>query len=257
MKLSGVEPKYTAPSVVKAFEILTFLSKTRNRNSTLTEITNGIDLNRSTCYRILQTLVNEKVLRYDEESKRFSLGTYLIVLGNRASESIDYMVIAKEYLTKISELTNSTCGLVQRIGDEWVYIEKEVSKSPYSLSINVGQRFPLNAGATAKLILSYLSAEERMEILDRIGLKKYTENTVLNTEEFLNELPTIKEQGYAISHNEHVEGVGGLSFPIENKLGQLEFVLTVIMITSDKKESDYKKMATEVKKLTDELSSLI
>ncbi|MCH6264735.1 IclR family transcriptional regulator [Neobacillus citreus] len=255
MRTDDVEHKYSAPAVVYAFDILTFLGKPKNKKSTLTEISNGTGLNRSTCYRILQTLVTLKILLYNEETKKFSLGPYLIVLGNRASELIDYMAIAKDYMEKISELTESTCGLIQRIGDEWVYIEKTNPKSPFSLSINVGQRFPLNAGASGKLFLSYMPENERNEILDRIGLKKYTDNTTSEREKYIGELSTIRNQGYAVSINEHFEGITGLSFPIENKLGELEFVITVFIISNFKKVENFDQLAHEINKIIKDLSS--
>lgn len=249
--------KYTSPSVVTTFEILNFLSKSKHKNSTLTEISKGIGINHSTCYRILQTLVNLNVLRYEENSKRFSLGPYLIVLGNRAAQSLDYMRVAKEYLKRISDLSKVTTAIAQRVGDYWVYIDREISDSPYSVYINVGQRFPLNAGATSKVILAYMLEEEREEIMDRIGLKPYTKHTIIDKSVFLKELSIIKERGYAISHNEHVDGISGISFPIENKSGELEFVITLVMITNNKSEENLMELAEKVKSLTDELTLLI
>lgn len=251
------EKKSLAPSVDTAIDILTFLGKYKNRNSTLTEISVGIGTNRSTCYRILQTLVDRKIINYKNETKRFSLGTYLMVLGSRASEHIDYMAIAREYLVKIAELTQSSCGIVQRIGDEWVYIDKVIPSTPYSITIKTGQRFPLNAGSTAKLIMSYLSDEERKEVLTRIGLKKYTKNTKTEMNDFLEALPRIKEQGFAISIEEHVEGIVGMAFPVTNRIGELEFVITIVLLNSGKKEEDLTKIAHRVKALTDELTTLI
>ncbi|MBS4210975.1 IclR family transcriptional regulator [Neobacillus rhizophilus] len=255
MKAEEVDQKYSAPAVVQAFEILTFLGKPKNKKSTLTEISNGTGLNRSTCYRILQTLVTLKILLYNEETKKFSLGPYLIVLGNRASDLIDYMTIANDYMVKISRLSESTCSLIQRIGDEWVYIEKTIPNSPLSISINVGQRFSLNAGASGKLFLAYMPEEERNGILDRIGLKKYTQYTTIERDKYISELAGIRNQGYAVSVNEHIEGITGLSFPIENKLGELEFVITVFIISHLKKEENFTQLINEIKQITKELSS--
>lgn len=258
MKNNEVEKKvYSAPAVSKAIEIITFLSKYKNKESTLTEISKGVSVNSSTCYRILQTLVSEKVLRYKDETKKFSLGSYLMVLGNRASEFIDYMEVTREYMGKIEKLTKSTCGLCQRVGDQWLYVETKIPDSPYSISIKVGQRFDLNAGATAKLLMAYLSPKEREEILDRIGLIKYTNTTKFDREEFLNEMPVIREQGFSVSIGEHYEGISGISFPIFNKLGDIEFAITVIMLKNGRNKEDLKNVAIQVKELIDELTSLI
>ncbi|MFC7364179.1 MULTISPECIES: IclR family transcriptional regulator [Bhargavaea] len=248
---------YLSPAVKSATEIITFLSKYKNKKSTLTEISKGVGINSSTCYRILKTLVDQKVLNYKEETKQFSLGSYLIVLGKRASEFIDYLEIAREYLAEVSKLTNSTTGIVQRIGDEWLYIDKAIPDSPYSIAIKEGQRFKMNAGATAKLFMAYLSSEEREEILDRIGIERYTNSTKFNREEFLSEMPAIKEQGFSISIEEHIEGISGISLPVFSKSGEIEFAITVVMLSNGKTSEELKAIANELKSVTDELSKLI
>lgn len=251
-----MEKKYLAPSVSSAVNIVNLLSKYRYSEATLTEISNEVNVNNSTCYRILHTLVEKKILIHNKETKKFSLGPYLMILGKRANELIGYVDIAKTYLSKIGELTNATCGIVQRVENRWTYMEKYIPDSPYSISIKVGQSFDLTAGATGKLLMAYLSTEEQEEKIKNIGIKKYTSKTEISKEGYLNNLEKVYEQGFSISNEEHYEGILGLSFPVFNSLEEVEFGFTVIMLNNKKKER-VNEIAYQIKAITDELSMII
>lgn len=254
---SNKKKQYSAPAVSTAVDIVTFLSKYKHKNSTLTEISKGVDINSSTCYRILQTLVEKKILSHNSETKEFSLGTYLMILGRRATEFIDYMEVANKYLLKIGELTEATCGIVQKIENRWTYVEKYIPESPYTLSIKTGQSFSLNAGATGKMFMAYLSSKERDDVIDTIGLKKYTEKTNYNKDDYLDEIEVIRKQGFSISDEEHYENIFGLAFPVLNSFNEIEFGITVIMFKNEKTKKVLDEMVYQIKQMTEELSLLI
>ena len=79
--------KYSVPALENAFGILKLLSRKRFRESTVTEIANALSLSPATCYRILQSLEGLSIVRYLEDKKRYTLGPYLVVLGERAKET--------------------------------------------------------------------------------------------------------------------------------------------------------------------------
>ncbi|ARI76880.1 IclR family transcriptional regulator [Halobacillus mangrovi] len=249
------EKKYMIPAIVSAGEILNFLSKRKNKNAKLTQISKSLGINQSTCYRILRTLTEMKLLDHDLETKTFRLGPYLIVLGSRASEFLDYMSIAKDYLKTAAKITKSTCAIVQRVDNEWFCLDKEEFNSPITVTIKIGQRFKLNSGATGKLFLAYLEEEERRQIIDEIGLFKHTEQTITEEEELEKELREIKKRGYSMSLGEHIPGVNGLSFPILDQHGEMQFGINVATLEGDLDK--LKEMAEEMKALSLELSNKI
>ncbi|WP_455675241.1 helix-turn-helix domain-containing protein, partial [Pradoshia sp.] len=46
--------KYSVPALENAFSILRLLSRNRFKESTITEISNALNLNPATCYRLLR-----------------------------------------------------------------------------------------------------------------------------------------------------------------------------------------------------------
>ncbi len=249
-----VDEKYIVPSLVSAGDILKFLSRYKTRKSTLTEISKSLGINKSTCYRLLHTLTQMRMAAYDEETKTFSLGPALVILGNRASELIDYIPLAKDYLKEAVRMTNSTCALVQRMDDAWVYLAKEEPTTAIRVTINVGQRFKLTNGATGKLFLANMDYIDRKKTLDRLGLPKNTPKSITDREQFEEELNKIYQQGFSYSLEEHIPGIDGVSAPITDRSGFVQLAITSIMIHSDQSEETVLKTGENLKRLTSELS---
>jgi IclR family transcriptional regulator, KDG regulon repressor len=257
MQVKNSNEKYLVPSLNSAGEILKYLSRARVRKATLSEISSNVNINKSTCYRILQTLVSMNFLTYDEKSKMFSLGPYLIVLGKRAEKFMDYMPTIKECMEEIVQLTNATCALVQRIDDKWFYMEKREPSTSIRVTINVGQRFKLTSGGTGKLFLAYMDREQQEKYINLLGLKKHTENTIVDKTLFMDELSSIREKGYAISIEEHVPGIDGVASPILDENGEVEMGLALIFLHTDHTKESVEEIGLLMKEKVKELSRKI
>lgn len=222
------ESRYFVPVIMGAGKILKFLSRYQNRNSTLSEISQELEISKSTCFRILRTLEEMDYVAYDKDSKRYRLGSYLIVLGSRAQEQIDYLTAGREALREISKLTKFTSAIVQRIStDRLMYIAKEegVSASAH-VSISVGNQFPINRVSFGKCYLAYNKADRERILAE--DLPKITEHTISNKEDYLKELERVRELGYAISGEEYIPGIKAVSAPVFNAQGEVLVVLACI-----------------------------
>jgi IclR family transcriptional regulator, KDG regulon repressor len=251
------ENKYIIPSLVSAGKILRYLSSNKHNRATLGEISKKLGINKSTCYRLLLTLTEIKLLNYESDTKTYSLGPYLVVLGKRAEEFIDYMPLVKEYLKHAAKVTNSTCALVQQIDDEWVYMEKEEPLVPFRISINIGQKFKLTSGATGKLFIAYMDYHKQQEIVNEYGLTAFTNNTITEKSAFEEELMKIRSQGYSLSFEEHYAGIDGISVPIFDRTGKVQMAITSILVHNSNAQKENILLAEKLKHLTKELSEKI
>jgi IclR family transcriptional regulator, KDG regulon repressor len=257
MEQTKEDLKYTVPSLVSAGKILRFLSGYNHHRSTLIEISKKLEINKSSCYRLLNTLTQMKMLSFDQDTKTYSLGSYLVVLGKRAEDFIDYMPTVKEYLKLSVQTTNSTCALVENIDDEWIYLEKEEPSSPVRVTINIGQRFKINSGATGKLFLAYMDYEKQQNYINQLNLLPFTSQTIIEKQAFEKELNTIRNQGYSISLEEHYPGIDGVSVPIFDRKGQVQMAITSIIVHSDQTKVQLHVIAERLKELSKELSEKI
>lgn len=227
--------EYTVPSVALAAQTLKLLSRHKYKSSSLTEIARKLQASPTTCLRVLRTLEREDFVCYDQETRRYSLGHYLIPLGNRAAELNDAVARATAEIRRVAAQTGLTTALVQRWDDRPIYIasaEPPTEDIRFSrLSISIGQATPLTAGAHGRCFLAYDDESEWQRHI-AAGLRPMTSVTVTDPERFVEILREVRRQGYAISDGEFHRGATAIDAPIFGKHGQVELVISSVCISS-------------------------
>lgn len=227
--------EYTVPSVALATQALKLLSRHKYKSSSLKDIAQKLDASPTTCLRVLRTLEREDFVRYDPETRRYSLGPYLIPLGNRAAELNDAFARAGAEIRRVAAQTGLTTALVQRWDDRPVYIasaEPPTDDMRFSrLSISIGQATPLTAGAHGRCFLAYDDEAEWQRHI-AAGLRPMTMTTITDPVRFVEILREVRRHGYAISDGEFHRGATAVDAPIFDKHGQVELVISCVCISS-------------------------
>jgi len=178
----------------------------------VSDIADTLQLPRSTAYRYMAALRSH---RFIEESPN---GGYR--LGNRILELAATIrrrplsEIACPHMSEIAELTGETvilCGLRGHVG---VCLEKVDGTHTLRVSHELGDTYPLHAGATGKAILAYLEGSQQQEIIDDVGLPRITDSTITRVADLLLELQRVRTVGYSESKGESIEGTHGIAAPI-------------------------------------------
>jgi IclR family KDG regulon transcriptional repressor len=218
------------PSVHSALRILELLSKEQYKSCTLSEISKSLSINKTTCLRILKTLQIQDFVQFDESVKRYSLGTYLIVLGDRAKEVNDVIRLAKSFMPQLCKEIGQTIVLAKHAGNhQLMYIAKEEPNESIRLTISVGETFPIFSGALGKTYMAFLDEKEAMEIINEVivdgELPRYTNYSITDLDVYMENLRTIREKGIAESFEEYTPGIAGLGCPIFNSKGKIVLIL--------------------------------
>lgn len=254
------ESKSAVPSVEAAIRILGFLSRYKNRNSTLSEISNKLAINKSTCLRILRVLKKYQMVSYDESTKEYSLGVYLVVLGARASEFCDELEISKPYLHRLMEETNLTSVLVQPgANNRLMYVAKEEPTSNMGIKIHVilGQYFPITVTSFGKCFMAYMQEKELFQVIEEVGLKKFTPKTITDIKKLKEELEDVREKGYAVSKEEHTPGVVGIAAPIFDVSGKVIMSIACLGVSALMDDEKIAVCGSTVKKFAAEITQAL
>ena len=94
--------KEVVQSVDRALSILEVLSD-QETGLGLSEISNQIDLHKSTVHRLLGTLMIRGYVEQDPHTNRYSLTMKLFELGNKKIEKLDVLTLAKPYLRELAD----------------------------------------------------------------------------------------------------------------------------------------------------------
>lgn len=247
--------KYRVPAVDNAVKILTLLSRKKFFKSNLSEIARALSLTPTTCYRILHRLEELSIVRYDKSSKRYSLGPYLVVLGERAKESLFDISLVIPYLESLSEKTGLTCVLVNRIGETRSTIIAKAEGGNFGINVSVGRHFSIVDGAYGKCFLSYMDEEEADKLLrTNKGLRILSEQEII---ELKQEFPLIRKRGYATTFGEYIKGIFDVAAPLFNTDKTVEMVICLFGMTAQCEGHELASKGELLKSVADEISAKI
>lgn len=181
---------------------------------TLAEITNELDVARSTIHRHLLTLEDNDFVVRDDGT--FYIGLRFLDFGICARDRTEFFDIAREPVDRLAEDTGEKIWLVAKEGDFSVHLYKAYGDNPLETSARIGQRRHLHQLAAGKAILASLPEDERRSIIDRRGLPEKTEHTITERDALLAELDTVDERGYAFNIGESITGLNAVGASIRD-----------------------------------------
>jgi DNA-binding IclR family transcriptional regulator len=202
-------PRNVLKSADKVFKMAEHL-KTEG-GKTVTELSNDLDIPKSTAQVYLNTLYEHNFVARDDD--KYVIGLRFLEYGIFALRNV---AVYPEVRAKVEELAESTGELaacfVEEEGDA-VYIYGVEGERSIRTDLSVGDRSDLHCTASGKAILAHLS-EERIRDVIEAGLDAKTPNTITDPAALREELARIRERGYARSDEESVEGVRAVAAPI-------------------------------------------
>jgi len=198
----------------------------------VSEVSRKLRLSKSTVSRILSTLQQGNLVVRAFTDQKYRLGPRVLELANIFLSAVDWRAVAAPHLKDLRNKTDETVMVFVVDGDQRVCLEKIESSHELRPSLNIGGRFPLHAGSAGKVLLAYLSKEDRNRILSRTGLPRFTKNTTTKLKDLEKELDGIRKDGYAVSHQERVPFLSSVSTPLRDSRGQVIAALCVDGLTA-------------------------
>jgi len=205
---------YSAPSVKKAFRILDTLSNSP-RSLGVTDLSKQLKIGKSTVLGITTALEELGVLVRDPVQKKYNVGYTLLELGRKANAKMEFKEIARRPMENLMAKVGETVFLGVLNGDHVTIVDVVESPNEIKITSPPGTRLPLLVGATGRVLLAQLDREKAQQIVQKMGLKRYTSKSVVDPKQFLKEVGKAREKGYAIDREEYVLGVRAVAAPIQ------------------------------------------
>jgi len=184
-------------------------------------------LHPSTAHRILGVMVDSRLVDRIEPGT-YRLGIRLLELGNLVKSRISVRQEALPHMQQLQQQLGETVNLSVRHDDEVVYVERTAARGSMMRVVQIiGARAPLHITAVGKVFLAADEPEKIADYIKRTGLRRYTDNTLTDSQIFSRELDTIRHQGYAYDNEEAEKGVSCIGAGIYNDEGRLVAGLSV------------------------------
>jgi DNA-binding IclR family transcriptional regulator len=192
----------------------------------LAQLAQAVSLNKTTAYRLLRALESEGMVGRNRDTGAYRLGPEAIAVGGRALRCNDVRFASHGSLEAMAQQVGEAATLEILVGDQVMVLDEVPSSHLVATWQSVGTRYPAHATSTGKLLLAYLSREERSRILQP-PLARLTEHTLTDPEELERELARVQAQGFALASEELESGFVAVRAPVRHHDGQVVAAISV------------------------------
>jgi DNA-binding IclR family transcriptional regulator len=154
-------PSAGTQTLQRAAALMRLITSHNRQGMRLVELYRRVGLARPTVHRILEGLIAERLVRREENSKRYYLGPLVYEMGLAATPRVALRDIFKPYLQKLADQTGDTVFMTVRSGFDGVCVARADGAYPVrTLVLDVGRHRPLNVGAGGQALLATLTDDE-------------------------------------------------------------------------------------------------
>lgn len=208
--------KYQAPSVKKAFQILRLISEA-DRGLGISELAKRLRMSKGTIHGITAALEEVGAIIRNPLTKRYNLGYTIVELGKKGLSRIPLREVARRHMEELVEDTGETVFLGIRKDNHILILDVVESNKELKITSPSGAKIPLSAGATGKLFLAYMEEKTALRYLKAGGLTKYTEKSITDLEDYLQEMKEVRREGFATDYEEYLQGVRAVAALIKTE----------------------------------------
>jgi IclR family acetate operon transcriptional repressor len=183
-------------------------------SSTLTEIASRVELPKPTVLRFLRSLEGDAWVTRTPKGG-YALGPSILGLAGQYLSLDSVIVAASPAMMRLRDTLGETATLSRASGATRICVQEFPSTQPLRLVLGLGRQGPLHAGASGLILLAYMPAAARNEILSA-PLEKLTERTIASAEALELECERIRAQGWAITRGQRTAGAAAMCVPIED-----------------------------------------
>lgn len=225
MTENSIREVSTVQSVDRAAQILELLR--RESELTISEIARRLNVHRSTAFRLLITLQEHDLVEQEQARGGFRLGFGLLRMAGAVTGRIDLARDAQQCCDVAAEQLNETVNVaILDAGAAMTITQTEGKRMIGVAQQYVGQRGPLHATSTGKVLLAHGDAAEQRRVLSS-SLQAYTASTIVEPPALERELEKVLERGWASASAEWEEGINAVAVPIRDAMGQVVAALSV------------------------------
>ena len=220
--------RYLNHSIQRALQILELFGRETGPLG-VSEISRIVGIHKSTIHRLVITLEHAGWLLRVPGSDKFRLGLKVLALGRIVDRSITSCSAARPVLEELAADTGETVILTMSDDEGAICVDKIETTHRLKISSELGQHFPLHAGATGFAVLMCMPEERVRQILYEKPLRAFTPKTITDPGRVFEKYLERRQKGYIVASGEVDPGVTGIAvpvyFPFEHSCGSVGVTL--------------------------------
>jgi len=182
----------------------------------LSDLAQAAGLNKTTTFRLLSALEAERLLMRNPLSGGYRLGVELIAIGGTAMRSNPLRAMSRPVLVTLAEQSGEAATLEVQVENYVLVIDDIASSNPMGMTQDVGNRLPIHATATGKVLLA-ARADAALASFLAEPLPALTEQTIVDPDCLRSELARVRQEGIALAVGELEPGFTAVAAPVVDR----------------------------------------
>ena len=239
-------------AIANGYLILKSLA-TQSEEQGVTEIANATRISPSSCFNILRTLVDLDLAAFDEKTKRYSLGLGIFELARNGLSHDSVLAAAQPMLITLAQRHNATLSLWDIVNEtEAVLIAMGENSAAARVSLQIGSRQPLGAGATGRANLSM--HQENIPWM-KAKFAEVTWQGPITFDEYLSDIHQAQELGYAIDRDRFNLGISTVAAAFDERKTGRRYCLTAVLLSGAHDDDSIHVVGCDLKSAASELAN--
>jgi len=187
----------------------------------LKELTGLIGIDRSSVFRLANTLRQRRFLANPKDSKDYILGPTAWRLSRRYGRNL-LGTFFHHYLQELTARLGETSHFAVREGVEVFFIDHQIPTGRVvSVAGQTGEFAPLHCTAHGKALLADFDLNGLKRLFGEAPLHAYTRNTITTVTKLARVCGRVRADGFAIDDGEYIEEVRCVAAPIRDPQGEI------------------------------------
>lgn len=192
----------------------------------VSRLAEGLGIHKSTVFRLLATLEARGLVEQNATRGEYQLGNGVVQLAAGVTRRHDISVLSRRICQDLAQEVGETVNIAIREGFELVTLDQAVGASAITTVNWTGQRQPLHATSSGKVLLATMTESEFAEYL-AAGLARYTDHTIVDPDVLRTELEQVRALGYAYACDELEIGLAAIGAPIRSLTGGADAAVSI------------------------------
>jgi DNA-binding IclR family transcriptional regulator len=244
----------TVKPVVNAIRILRFLT-TSGSPERAADIARELEINPSTCFNTLRTLVAEEMLDFDPLSKTYTTGLGLAKLVEHLVTQGQRLDVVRPLMQEFAAAHHVTVTLWRRMGnDRIVLVSAETSPGDLRIDMAIGQRLPVLMGASGRLFAAQLGLDDAHL---RPAFDKVRWARPLAFEDYRRQVADARENGWSVDDGYFSAGILAVAAPVNDRSGAIAYAISAVTFRGQYDRDQVEKLGELLRKLASKAGNIL
>ena len=219
----GKRKTYAAPALSKGLDILELMTL-ETEGLSLGQVAEKLGRSKGEIFRMLTVLEDRNYIYRAPESETYILTLKIFALANRHSHVKRFSSVSELVMRRLVHKIDQSCHMVIYFNGRGIVIAQQDSPGERGLSVRPGASMPLPNTCSGHVLLAFVDAERRREMLAEQAPRYRKLLTVTAADRMAKR---VRKQGFEQVESGRVQGVVDIGYPVFDHSGNIAAVLVV------------------------------